>query len=91
MSELVPGTAKLQDSKIDIEYAAARKEGRQPVCPFCGEPLEVRIREDGGTWWRWDKVTGSYEPESEGVPNVPYCAFCLHEDWDFLDYEFIQR
>jgi len=70
MSELKTGTMELTDSKIDLEYAAAKKEGRQPICPFCGEPLEVKIREDG-------------EP--------PYCAFCLHEDWDFLDYDFIKR
>jgi len=91
MSELKTGTMELTDSKIDLEYAAAKKEGRQPICPFCGEPLEVKIREDGETWWRWDKVMKYYEPQSEGDANPPYCAFCLHEDWDFLDYDFIKR
>ena len=87
----ITGTPKMQDSVIDLEYAAARKEGRQPNCPFCGKPLEVRIREDGGTVWRWDKVEKRYEPQSEGDANPPYCAYCLEADWDFLDYDFIQR
>ncbi len=87
----ITGTPKLEDSKIDLEYAAARKEGRQPICPFCGEPLEVRIDERGGTWWKWDEDGGCYEAESESSGNPPYCAFCLHGDWDFMDYDFIQR
>jgi len=92
MSEVeITGTPKLQDSKIDIEYAAAKKEGRQPNCPFCGEPLEVRIREEGGTVWAWNEDIKRYEAQSEGNANPPYCAFCLREDWDFLDYDFITR
>jgi hypothetical protein len=55
----ITGTPKLHDSVVDKEYAAAKKEGRQPNCPYCGEPLEVWLREDGITCWVWMKKQGA--------------------------------
>lgn len=87
----ITGNPKLEDSAIDLEYAAARKEGRQPVCPFCGTKLEVEIREDSRTCWVWDEDLGEYEIQRESDADPPYCKWCEHGDWDFLDYDFIQR
>ena len=86
----ITGTPKLHDSAVDLEYAAAKKEGRQPVCPYCGEPLEIRIREDGSVVWVWDEAMGGYDRQSEGTPYLPYCAHCLKEDIDFIDYDLVE-
>ncbi len=85
----ITGNPKLHDSAIDLEYAAAKKEGRQPNCPFCGEPLEVRLKEDGTTCWIWDEDAGCFDRQG-GTSNVPYCAFCMKEDWDFIDHDLVE-
>ena len=89
MSELKPGTMELTDSAVDKEYAAAKKEGRQPNCPYCGEPLEVWLREDGITCWVWDEEAGCFDKQG-GTSNAPYCARCLHSDWDFIDHDLVE-
>jgi len=86
----ITGNPKLTDSVVDLEYAAAKKEGRQPNCPYCGKPLEVRITERGGVAWVWDEAMGCYDMQSEGTPHLPYCALCLAEDSDFIDYDMVQ-
>ena len=85
----ITGTPKLNDSRIDLEYAAAKKEGRQPNCPFGGEPLEIRLREDGMTCWVWDENLEGFDKQG-GSSNAPYCAYCLHSDWDFIDHDLVQ-
>lgn len=87
----ITGNPKLQDSVVDLEYAAAKKEGRQPNCPYCGKPLEVRMVEEGGViCWVWDEDMECFDMQSSGVAHTPFCAYCQKEDWDFIDHDLVE-
>lgn len=84
----ITGNPKLHDSKIDLEYAAAKKEGRQPNCPYCGKPLEIRMESRNTICWVWDEDMGSFDMQS-GTIGTPYCAHCLKADMDFIDHDLV--
>ena len=87
----ITGSPKLQGSVVDLEYAAAKKEGRQPNCPYCGEPLEIRMIEEGGViCWVWDEDAECFDMQTDSSSNAPYCAHCLHSDWDFIDHDLVE-
>lgn len=77
-------------SPVDREYAAAIKEGRQPNCPHCGKPLEIRLTEQGGICWVWDDELKCFEVQHEGSAHLPYCAKCLYEDASFVDHDLVE-
>ncbi len=87
----ITGSPKLHGSAVDLEYAAAKEEGRQPNCPYCGKPLEIRMVEDGGVIsWIWDEAMGCYDMQSDGTSHAPCCARCLKPDWDFIDHDLVE-
>jgi len=91
MSEVkITGTPKLHDSAVDLEYAAAKREGRQPNCPHCGAPLEIRLTEQGGICWVWDEELKRFEAQHEGTAHLPFCANCLYESIDFIDHDMVE-
>ena len=77
------------ESPVVNEYAAAKKEGRQPICPYCGNPLEIRMKEDGIIYWIWDEDMGCFVMQRDSISDIPYCAHCLKEDWNFIDHDFV--
>ena len=89
MSEAgITGTPKLHDSVVDKEYAAAKKEGRQPNCPYCGEPLEL-VMEGAHVCWAWDEVRERYVMGLDSTSTPPYCVHCGKKDWDFIDTDLV--
>lgn len=75
------------ESIVQAEYAAAKQEGRQPRCPYCGALLGVRQQQNETIYWRW---TGKrFEKRSEGDATPPYCVNCQAEDWDFIDNNLV--
>jgi len=75
---------------IAEEYEQAKREGRQPNCPYCGEPLEINETQYEHIRWRWDEEQGGYvKQDDDGDADRPYCASCHTEDWDFIDFDLV--
>jgi len=72
---------------IAQEYAAARKEGRQPNCPYCHQPLEVAVHQHVRISWLWED--GKYIKSEDGDSDAPFCAFCKTSDWAFIDEDLV--
>jgi len=73
------------------EYKLAKKEGRQPVCIYCGKPLDKIIQSQLQviTWW-WDKEKKCYvKDDCIEDADKPFCASCDKEDWDFVDEDLV--
>ena len=74
--------------KEEIELAAAEK--RQPKCPYCENPLEVRETQTVDLTWKWDNNKECYvKSEGEGTSYKPECANCETKDWEFTNNELI--
>ena len=73
------------ESIVNAEYAAAKREGRQPICPYCKKPLEVRQNQRDQILWSWDEGLKLYVKTSDGDADAPYCVACQAEDWDFIN------
>ena len=73
------------------EYELAKKEGRQPICIYCGKPLdEIRQMQYEFIVWRWDKDKKCYiKDDDSGDTDRPFCASCEAEDWDFVDENLV--
>ena len=75
--------------KEEIELAA--HENRQPKCPYCEKPLEVREIQDVDLYWKWDSKEKRYvKIEGEGSSNKPECANCETKDWEFTNNSLIK-
>ena len=78
----------IKKSEVLDEFKLARAEGRQPNCPYCGEPLdEVRQHQTEVIAWIWDEVKKEYTKHEDGDSDAPFCQSCGAEDWDFVDDE----
>ena len=71
---------------VQKEFQKARTTGRQPTCPYCGAPLEVFCALRECITWKWNVKKKIYEKEvTEIDPEMPVCASCETEDWDFIN------
>ena len=78
----------MAESLVLTEYQQAKEEGRQPNCPYCGQPLEVRETQYEYLTWRWSEALGRFVKHKSGDADKPYCAKCEERDWDFLDENY---
>ena len=77
-------------SVIEREYKRAASEGRQPRCPFCGDPLEVAQTQLQYLVWRWDQDKKRYcQLAPNGDAGKPYCLACETADWEFVDGDLV--
>lgn len=76
---------------VKEEIELAKHEGRQPKCPYCEKPLEVREIQDIDLYWKWDKKKKRYvKTEADGCSNKPECANCEAKDWEFTNNSLIK-
>lgn len=74
------------DRSVIEEYELAHKEGRQPLCVYCGEPLELSQTQSTYIYWRWDHNEQKFRKVLDGGDaDKPFCQNCEARDWDFLD------
>jgi len=80
------------DPDIKAEFELAEKEGRQPNCIYCGNPLEIGQSFYTDVWWKWSKEKKCYEKFEDRTSDCdkPYCLRCGHHDWDFTNNRWVQ-
>lgn len=60
--------------------------GKQPLCPYCHAPLEVREMQTIALTWRWNPFQKNYvKTQDEGYSEKPECARCGVKDWEFTN------
>lgn len=79
----------LQDRTIEEEYLLAEAEKRQPLCIYCGEPLEISQTQYVSIDWTWDKKKKKFIKDDSGDAEKPYCKRCEAKNWDFIDFELV--
>lgn len=68
------------------EYKKARKEGRQPICPYCHKVLQITQTQYKYINWVWDQNKRAYiKDETDGEEEKPSCIKCWAQDWNFFD------
>ena len=76
----------MPDNTVQADFELARKEGRQPRCPYCHAPLAVGQAQVITLFWRWNPEKSAYENKvTEGDAYRPFCLVCKAQDWGFLD------
>jgi hypothetical protein len=81
-----------EDGEQLREFRRAYKEGRQPMCVYCNEPLST-IEETQGVVlrWTWDKERRTYvKSELDGWSDKPYCGNCEVKDWEFTNNGYVE-
>ena len=88
----LPGLYHDIDPEIKAEFELAEKEGRQPNCIGCGEPLEIRQTFYTYVWWEWDNDIRRYEKFQEDYSDCdkPFCLKCGYADWDLTNNRWAQ-
>jgi hypothetical protein len=72
------------------EYQLAQKEGRQPRCIYCGEPLsKIRQTQYCYLTWTWSEEHKRYLKSEDGDAEPAECANCEAGDWDFVDEKLV--
>ncbi len=76
---------------VQEEYQLAKKQHRQALCVYCGEPLEVIQIQSDYVHWYWDEIIHSYKQyeDKKRESEPPYCLNCSRQDWDFIDYDLV--
>jgi hypothetical protein len=91
--------SKLPESYSDIDleikdmFETAEKEGKQPNCIYCGEPLEIAQSFYTDLWWKRNAETKRYEKfqeDSSADCDKPYRLKCSAKDWDFTNNKWVQ-
>ena len=81
----------LSERTVKEEIILAVHEKRQPKCPYCEKPLEVREIQDIDLHWSWDEKEKRYHKrEGEGCSNKPECVNCETKDWEFTNNALIR-
>jgi hypothetical protein len=81
---------KVTDRTVEEEYFLAKIENRQPLCVYCGKPLEVVQTQLEYIHWAWDPKTSRMEKrEAGGDADPAECLNCSASDWDFVDYDMV--
>jgi len=80
------------DQEIREMFETAEKEGRQPNCISCGEPLEIGQSFYTDVWWKWDPDSKRYQKFQEDSADCdkPYCLKCEYRDWDLTNNKWVQ-
>ena len=87
-----PGFYNDIDPEIRQMYELAEREGRQPNCIYCGNPLEIGQTYYTDIRWRWNSVLRSYEKleNRDADCDKPYCLDCEAKDWNFTNNKWVQ-
>lgn len=80
---------KMGKSEILEEYQRAKAESRQPECPYCRSPLEIKQTQLEYVLWKWNAKTGCYDVELDGEGSDPFCAACGTQDRGFIDHDLV--
>ena len=69
----------------------AFKEGRQPSCVYCQNPLDKIVQiQYLSIEWEWSKTLKKYiKQDREGDSEKPYHSHCWTEDWAFVDEKLV--
>ena len=76
------------ESIVRAEYAAAKREGRQPRCPYCTAVLGVRQISRHEVYWRWNGER--FEKDTSDDTRAPHCVNCQTVDWHFIDNDLVK-
>jgi len=80
----------LHNRTIEEEYLLAEAEKRQPLCIYCGKPLEISQTQFVSINWTWDKKKRKFiKDDSGGDADKPYCRKCETKNWDFVDFDLV--
>jgi len=81
---------QVETSEVFEEFNKAKAEGRQPVCPYCHESLEVGQFYSVYVRWKWNDNKKGYEQEKpDWDGDAPFCDACEEQDWDFADNDLV--
>ena len=80
------------DPEIKAEFELAEKEGRQPNCISCEEPLEIGQSFYTDVWWKWNCETRKYEKFQDNCADCdkPFCLKCGYKDWDLTNNKWVE-
>ena len=75
------------DPEISEMFELAQREGRQPNCIYCGNPLEIGQSFYTDIHWKWNHTLQGYEKfeDRDSDCDKPYCLSCHTHDWDFTN------
>ena len=60
----------------------AVEQGKQPNCPYCGEPLRGKETQTVELYWDWcDEFKDYVKTQDDGESLQPECASCGAKDW----------
>ena len=80
------------DPEIREMFESAEKKGEQPICIYCGGPLEIGQTFYTDVLWKWDPDTKRYEKLQKDSADCdkPYCIRCGAKDWDFTNNKWAE-
>ena len=75
-----------ETSDVLEEFKKAKAEGRQPLCSYCHEPLEIGQFYSVYVHWSWNNKKKRFQKEEPyWDPGSPFCDACETKDWDFIN------
>ena len=60
----------LEDNDVQTEFQKAKAGGRQPLCPYCGAPLEIGQFYTVYAHWSWDRKDKIYKKKEVPLQKV---------------------
>ena len=80
------------DPEIRGMFESAEKEDEQPICIYCGGPLEIGQTFYTYVWWKWNPDTKRYQKLQKDSADCdkPYCIRCGAKDWDFTNNKWVE-
>jgi len=80
------------DPEIREMFESAEKEDEQPICIYCGGPLEIGQTFYTDVWWKWNPDTKRYQKLQKDSADCdkPYCIRCGAKDWDFTNNKWVE-
>jgi hypothetical protein len=68
-------------TEVRKEFERARAEGKQPLCPYCGAPLEIGQFYSVYTHWSWVNKNKIYrKDDTNWEAEKPFSDACETED-----------
>jgi len=80
------------EAGMEEELRRAAQEGRQPICIYCHQPLQVAQRVEEQIIWYWNPESKAYEKMRLLVDTLdkPYCTSCNTPDEHFTRNSWFQ-
>lgn len=87
-----PGFYEDIDPEMREMFELAEKEGRQPDCIYCGNPLEIGQSFYTDIRWKWNPELRHYDKfeDRDADCDKPYCLSCHTHDWDFTNNKWVE-